>query len=128
MRGESRPRGIVRRVVHCACLRTEKEASLWRAVRVHLLRYAQIFFPTLLVLTWKLEASPRPPVLPLALLSLVLLVGYGLSVMGRTAVLRALGWVVPKQGAWLWAVVAGVVASLCVFGGFACFTIRRPAA
>src|SRR5229473_1679512 len=65
---------------------------------------------------WEITAiAVKPRTLGLALLMTLLLLVYGYRVLGKTPWLRRLGWVSPRQGFWLYSVLAGLASSAGVW-------------
>jgi len=65
---------------------------------------------------WQITAiAVKPLTLGLALLMTLLLLVYGYRVLGKTPWLRRLGWVSPRQGFWLYSVLAGLASSAGVW-------------
>ena len=76
----------------------------------------ELFLPVFLLLVWQITAiAVKPQTLGLALLLTLLLLVYGYRVLGKTPRLRRLGWVSPRQGFWLYSVLAGLASSAGVW-------------
>ena len=76
----------------------------------------ELFLPVFLLFVWKITAiAVKPQTLVLALLMTLLLLAYGYRVLGKTPWLRRLGWVSPRQGFWLYSVLAGLGSSAGVW-------------
>jgi membrane protease YdiL (CAAX protease family) len=68
-------------------------------------------------LVWQASAiAVKPTTLGLALALTFVLLFYASRVLGTTLWLRRVGWVAPRQGFWLYGVIAGGVASAAVWG------------
>ena len=81
----------------------------------------ELFLPVFLLFVWQITAiAVKPLTLGLALLMTLLLLVYGYRVLGKTPWLRRLGWVSPRQGFWLYSVLAGLASSAGVW------SIARP--
>jgi membrane protease YdiL (CAAX protease family) len=81
----------------------------------------ELFLPVFLLFVWQITAiAVKPQTLGLALLMTLLLLIYGYRVLGKTPWLRRLGWVSPRQGFWLYGVLAGVAsaAGVCSIARF----------
>jgi len=69
----------------------------------------ELFLPVFLLFVWEITAiAVKPQTLGLALLMTLLLFGLWLSRARKTPWLRRLGWVSPRQGFWLYSVLAGL--------------------
>jgi membrane protease YdiL (CAAX protease family) len=69
-----------------------------------------------LLFVWQITAiALKPQTLGLALLMTLFLLVYGYRVLGKTPWLRRLGWVSPRQGFWLYSVLAGLASSAGVW-------------
>ncbi|HLN28240.1 MAG TPA: CPBP family intramembrane glutamic endopeptidase [Terriglobales bacterium] len=76
----------------------------------------ELFLPVFLLFVWQITAiAVKPRTLGLALLMTLLLLVYGYRVLGKTAWLRRLGWVSPRQGFWLYSVLAGLASGAGVW-------------
>src|SRR5271168_5283548 len=76
----------------------------------------ELFMPVFLLFVWQITAiAAKPRTLGLALLLTLLLLVYGYRVLGKTPWLRRLGWVSPRQGFWLFSVLAGLGSSAGVW-------------
>ena len=76
----------------------------------------ELFLPVFLLFVWQITAiAVKPATLGLALLMTLLLLIYGYRVLGKTPWLRRLGWVSPRQGFWLYSVLAGIACSAVVW-------------
>lgn len=76
----------------------------------------ELFFPVFLLFVWQITAiAAKPRTLGLALLMTLLLLIYGYRVLGKTHWLRRVGWVSPRQGFWLYSVLAGIACSAVVW-------------
>jgi hypothetical protein len=76
----------------------------------------ELFLPVFLLFVWQITAiALKPRTLGLALLMTLLLLVYGYRVLGKTPWLRRLGWVPPRQGFWLYSVLAGLASSAGVW-------------
>jgi membrane protease YdiL (CAAX protease family) len=76
----------------------------------------ELFLPVFLLFVWQITAiAVKPQTLGLALLMTLLLLVYGYRVLGKTLWLRRLGWVSPRQGFWLYSVLAGLASSAGVW-------------
>jgi len=76
----------------------------------------ELFLPVFLLFVWQITAiAVKPQTLGLALLMTLLLLVYGYRVLGKTPWLRRLGWVSPRQGFWLYSVLAGLASSAGVW-------------
>ena len=76
----------------------------------------ELFLPVFLLFVWQITAiAVKPRTLGLALLLTLLLLVYGYRVLGKTPWLRRLGWVSPRQGFWLYSVLAGLASSAGVW-------------
>src|ERR1700674_4910603 len=76
----------------------------------------ELFLPVFLRFVWQITAiAVKPRTLGLALLMTLLLLVYGYRVLGKTAWLRRLGWVSPRQGFWLYSVLAGLASGAGVW-------------
>jgi membrane protease YdiL (CAAX protease family) len=77
----------------------------------------ELFLPVFLLFVWQASAiAVKPATLGLALVLTFVLLIYAYRVLGTTPWLLRLGWVVPRQGFWLYGVIAGGVASAAVWG------------
>src|SRR5271170_7889221 len=66
---------------------------------------------------WQASAiAMNPRTLGLALALTFLLLFYAYRVLGTTLWLRRVGWVAPRQGFWLYGIIAGGAASAAVWG------------
>src|SRR6202051_916110 len=75
-----------------------------------------LFLPVFLLFVWQITAiALKPQTLGLALLMTLFLLVYGYRVLGKTPWLRRLGWVSPRQGFWLYSVLAGLASSAGVW-------------
>src|SRR5438876_6566782 len=76
----------------------------------------ELFLPVFLLFVWQITAiALKPQTLGLALLMTLFLLVYGYRVLGKTPWLRRLGWVSPRQGFWLYSVLAGLASSAGVW-------------
>ena len=76
----------------------------------------ELFLPVFLLFVWQITAiAAKPLTLGLALLMTLLLLVYGYRVLGKTPWLRRLGWVSPRQGFWLYSVLAGLASGAGVW-------------
>src|SRR5580704_1428790 len=76
----------------------------------------ELFLPVFLLFVWQITAiAVKPWTLGLALLMTLLLLVYANRVLGKTPWLRRLGWVSPRQGFWLYSVLAGLASSAGVW-------------
>ena len=76
----------------------------------------ELFLPVFLLFVWQITAiAVKPQTLGFALLLTLLLLVYGYRVLGKTPWLRRLGWVSPRQGFWLYSVLAGLASSAGVW-------------
>src|ERR1700690_3223200 len=76
----------------------------------------ELFLPVFLLFVWQITAiAVKPLTLGFALLMTLLLLVYGYRVLGKTPWLRRLGWVSPRQGFWLYSVLAGLASSVGVW-------------
>src|ERR1700722_6826506 len=76
----------------------------------------ELFLPVFLLLVWQdSEISVRPRTLGLALVLPFVLLLYSHRVLGTTRWLRRVGWVAPRQGFWLYGIIAGGAASVGVW-------------
>jgi membrane protease YdiL (CAAX protease family) len=76
----------------------------------------ELFLPVFLLFVWQASAiSVRPRTFGLALVLTFVLLIYAYRVLGTTPWLRRLGWVAPRQGFWLYGVIAGGAASVAVW-------------
>src|ERR1700693_2945402 len=76
----------------------------------------ELFLPVFLLFVWQITAiAVKPRTLGLALLMTLLLLVYAYRVLGKTPWLRRLGWVSPRQGFWLYSVLAGLASSAGVW-------------
>src|ERR1700722_19729990 len=76
----------------------------------------ELFLPVFLLFVWEITAiAVKPQTLGLALLMTLLLLVYGYRVLGKTPWLRRLGWVSPRQGFWIYGVIAGLESSAGVW-------------
>jgi membrane protease YdiL (CAAX protease family) len=76
----------------------------------------ELFLPVFLLLVWQASAiSVRPRTLGLALVLTFVLLIYAYRVLGTTLWLRRVGWVAPRQGFWLYGIIAGAAASVGVW-------------
>jgi len=76
----------------------------------------ELFLPVFLLFVWQITAiAVKPQTLGLALLMTLPLLVYGYRVLGKTPWLRRLGWVSPRQGFWLYSVLAGLASSVGVW-------------
>jgi hypothetical protein len=67
----------------------------------------ELFLPVFLLLVWQASAiAVKPTTLGLALALTFVLLFYASRVLGTTLWLRRLGWVAPRQGFWLYGVIA----------------------
>ena len=72
----------------------------------------ELFLPVFLLFVWQIMAiAVKPQTLGLAVLMTLLLLVYAYRVLGKTPWLRRLGWVSPRQGFWLYSVLAGLASS-----------------
>src|ERR1700693_5104847 len=96
--------------LHAVCARF---ASM---VRQTVAANPELFLPVFLLFVWQITAiAVKPQTLGLALLMTLLLLVYGYRVLGKTPWLRRLGWVSPRQGFWLYSVLAGLASSAGVW-------------
>src|ERR1700719_2513752 len=85
-------------------------------VRQTVTAHPELFLPVFLLFVWQITAiAVKPQTLGLALLMTLLLLVYGYRVLGKTPWLRRLGWVSPRQGFWLYSVLAGLASSAGVW-------------
>src|ERR1700719_4654490 len=76
----------------------------------------ELFLPVFLLFVWQITAiALKPQTLGLALLMTLFLLVYGYRVLGKTPWLRRLGLVSPRQGFWLYSVLAGLASSAGVW-------------
>src|SRR5712692_5911120 len=76
----------------------------------------ELFLPVFLLFVWQVTAiAVKPRTLGIAALLTLLLLVYGYRVLGKTPWLRRLGWVSPRQGFWLYSVLAGLSSSAGVW-------------
>src|ERR1700692_424129 len=76
----------------------------------------ELFLPVFLLFVWQITAiAVKPQTLGLAVLMTLLLLVYGYRVLGKAPWLRRLGWVSPRQGFWLYGVLAGLASSAGVW-------------
>lgn len=76
----------------------------------------ELFLPVFLLFVWQVTAiAVKPRTLGLALLMTLLLLIYGYRVLGKTPWLRRIGWVSPRQGFWLYSVLAGIASGTGVW-------------
>src|SRR5579863_10274571 len=76
----------------------------------------ELFLPVFLLFVWQITAiAVKPRTLGLAVMMTLFLLVYGYRVLGRTPWLRRLGWVSPRQGFWLYGVLAGLASSAGVW-------------
>jgi membrane protease YdiL (CAAX protease family) len=76
----------------------------------------ELFLPVFLLLVWQASAiAMNPRTLGLALVLTLVLLNYAYRVLGTTLWLRRVGWVAPRQGFWLYGIVAGGAASVGVW-------------
>src|ERR1700691_4641522 len=76
----------------------------------------ELFLPVFLLFVWQITAiAVKPQTLGLALLLTLLLLVYAYRVLGKTPWLRRVGWVSPRQGFWLYSVLAGIACSAVVW-------------
>ena len=72
----------------------------------------ELFLPVACLFVWQFTAIvPKPSAFACALLLTLLLFIYGYRVLGTTEWLRRLGWVSPRQGFWLYSLIAGLAAA-----------------
>jgi membrane protease YdiL (CAAX protease family) len=76
----------------------------------------ELFLPVFLLLVWQASAiAMNPRTLGLALVLTFVLLIYAYRVLGTTLWLRRVGWVAPRQGFWLYGIIAGAAASVGVW-------------
>jgi membrane protease YdiL (CAAX protease family) len=76
----------------------------------------ELFLPVFLLLVWQASAiAVKPTTLGLALALTFVLLFYASRVLGTTLWLRRVGWVAPRQGFWLYGVIAGLGSSAGVW-------------
>jgi len=76
----------------------------------------ELFLPVFMLFVWQITSiAVKQRTLGLAILMTLLLLAYGYRVLEKTPWLRRLGWVSPRQGFWLYAVLAGVASSAAVW-------------
>src|ERR1700681_3884808 len=86
----------------------------------------ELFLPVLLLFVWQITAiAVKPQTLGLAVLMTLLLLVYAYRVLGKTPWLRRLGWVSPRQGFWLYSVLAGLASSAGVWSIARSFQDRK---
>jgi hypothetical protein len=72
----------------------------------------ELFLPVACLFVWQLTAiAAKPTAFGFALLLTLILFIYGYRVLGTTEWLRRLGWVSPRQGFWLYSLIAGFAAA-----------------
>jgi membrane protease YdiL (CAAX protease family) len=72
----------------------------------------ELFLPVACLFVWQFTAiAAKPSAFACALLLTLLLFIYGYRVLGTTEWLRRLGWVSPRQGFWLYSLIAGLAAA-----------------
>jgi len=72
----------------------------------------ELFLPVACLFVWQFTAiATKPTAFGCALLLTLLLFIYGYRVLGTTEWLRRLGWVSPRQGFWLYSLIAGLAAA-----------------
>ena len=72
----------------------------------------ELFLPVACLFVWQFTAiAAKPSAFACALLLTLLLFTYGYRVLGTTEWLRRLGWVSPRQGFWLYSLIAGLAAA-----------------
>jgi len=72
----------------------------------------ELFLPVACLFVWQFTAiAAKPSAFACALLLTLLLFIYGYRVLGTTEWLRRLGWVPPRQGFWLYSLIAGLAAA-----------------
>ncbi len=72
----------------------------------------ELFLPVACLFVWLFTAiAAKPSAFACALLLTLLLFIYGYRVLGTTEWLRRLGWVSPRQGFWLYSIIAGLAAA-----------------
>ena len=72
----------------------------------------ELFLPVACLFVWQFTAfATKPTALVCALLLTLILFIYGYRVLGTTEWLRRLGWVSPRQGFWLYSLIAGLAAA-----------------
>jgi len=72
----------------------------------------ELFLPVACLFVWQFTAfATKPTALGCALLLTLILFIYGYRVLGTTEWLRRLGWVSPRQGFWLYSLIAGLAAA-----------------
>jgi membrane protease YdiL (CAAX protease family) len=73
----------------------------------------ELFLPVFLLLVWQASAiAMNPRTLGLALVLTFVLLLHAYRVLGTTLWLRRVGWVAPRQGFWLYGIIAGAAASV----------------
>ena len=76
----------------------------------------ELFLSVFLLFVWQASAiSVKPRTIGLALVLTFILLIYAYRVLGTTLWLRRVGWVAPRQGFWLYGVIAGAAASAAVW-------------
>jgi hypothetical protein len=69
----------------------------------------ELFLPVACLFVWQFTAiAAKPSAFACALLLTLLLCIYGHRVLGTTEWLRRLGWASPRQGFWLYSLIAGL--------------------
>ena len=72
----------------------------------------ELFLPVACLFVWQFTAiATKPTAFGCALLLTLILFIYGYRVLGTTEWLRRLGWVSPRQGFWLYSLIAGLAAA-----------------
>jgi membrane protease YdiL (CAAX protease family) len=72
----------------------------------------ELFLPVACLFVWQFTAiATKPRAFGCALLLTLILFVYGYRVLGTTEWLRRLGWVSPRQGFWLFSLIAGLAAA-----------------
>ena len=72
----------------------------------------ELFLPVACLFVWQFTAiATKPTAFACALLLTLILFIYGYRVLGTTEWLRRLGWVSPRQGFWLYSLIAGLAAA-----------------
>jgi membrane protease YdiL (CAAX protease family) len=72
----------------------------------------ELFLPVACLFVWQFTAiATKPTPFGCALLLTLILFIYGYRVLGTTEWLRRLGWVSPRQGFWLYSLIAGLAAA-----------------
>jgi len=76
----------------------------------------ELFLPIACLFVWQVTATAvKPTPLGLAMVSTLLLFGYGYRVLGRTKWMRHIGWVPPRRGFWIYSFFAGAAAAAGVW-------------